>query len=95
MNFETVINQFIADTETSYDESLLTISQSEINVHQLIDNEDGSCEGIRFQINNPTEKWSFTGCFYFGNQEVKTISKIINQQWWQANVIGKYNLNQK
>ena len=57
MNFETVINQFIADTETSYDESLLTISQSEINVHQLIDNQDGSCEGIRFQINNPTEKW--------------------------------------
>ena len=48
-----------------------------------------------YAIYNPTEKWSFTGCFYVGNQEVKTISKMINQQWWQANVIGKYNLNQK
>jgi|LauGreDrversion4_2_1035121.scaffolds.fasta_scaffold94751_3 hypothetical protein len=54
---EKVINQFLADTETCYDESLTTISQSEINIHQLIDNNDGSYEGIRFQINNPTEKW--------------------------------------
>ena len=48
-----------------------------------------------YAIYNPTEKWSFTSCFYIGNQEVKTISKTINQQWWQANVIGKYNFNLK
>jgi hypothetical protein len=48
-----------------------------------------------YAIYNPTEKWSFTSCFYIGNQEVKTISKTINQHWWQANVICKYNFNLK
>ena len=48
-----------------------------------------------YAIYNPTEKWSFTSCFYIGNQEVKTTTKSINQQWWQANVIGKYNFNLK
>jgi hypothetical protein len=48
-----------------------------------------------YAIYNPNDSWSFTSCLYVGNQEVKTISKSINQQWWQANIIGKYNFNIK
>lgn len=48
-----------------------------------------------YAIYNPSEKWNFTSCLYFGNQEVKTITKSINQHWWQANIIGKYNFNSK
>lgn len=48
-----------------------------------------------YAIYNPNDTWSFTSCLYVGNQEVKTISKSINQQWWQANIIGKYNFNSK
>jgi hypothetical protein len=48
-----------------------------------------------YAIYNPSEKWNFTSCVYFGNQEVKTITKSINQHWWQANIIGKYNFNSK
>jgi hypothetical protein len=48
-----------------------------------------------YAIYNPSEKWNFTSCVYFGNQEVKSITKSINQHWWQANIIGKYNFNSK
>jgi len=48
-----------------------------------------------YAIYNPNDSWSFTSCLYFGNQEVNINSKSINQQWWQANIIGKYNFNAK
>lgn len=56
MNIKTLINQFVADTEASYDNNHSTFFESEITIHQLIDKEDGSFEGISFPIDNPSEK---------------------------------------
>ena len=57
MNKETLISQFIADTEKMYDEEFSILTESVIYIHQLIDKDDGSFEGIRFPINNPSEHW--------------------------------------
>ena len=57
MNKETLISQFIADTEKIYDEEFSILTESVIYIHQLIDKDDGSFEGIRFPINNPSEQW--------------------------------------
>lgn len=37
-------------------------------------------------------KWSATGCYYIGLQE---ITNAKNGYWWQANIIGRYNVTQK
>lgn len=49
-----------------------------------------------YAIYNPNDTWSFTSCFYVGNQQVKT-TNLTNtyQTWWQGNVIGKYAFNSK
>ena len=57
MNKEILISQFIADTEKMYDEEFSILTESVIYTHQLIDKDDGSFEGIRFPINNPSEHW--------------------------------------
>lgn len=57
MNKEKLISQFIADAEKIYDEEFPILTESIIYIHQLIDKEDGSFEGIRFPINNPSEQW--------------------------------------
>jgi hypothetical protein len=48
-----------------------------------------------YAIFTPNEKWMYTSCVYVGNQRVASLNETKNQTWWQANVIGKYNLNQK
>ena len=57
MNKEKLVSQFIADAEKIYDEEFSILTESVIYIHQLIEKEDGSFEGFRYPINNPSEQW--------------------------------------
>ncbi len=58
-------------------------------------------QGVRlftdiYAIYNPTPKWSFTSCFYIGNQKRNdSIQLKENSNWWQANIMGQYSLSTK